>query len=172
MCEHLGELRLALRRYAALFDASGMSAGEALRAVSDAAAIEAMAAAVKGLAALRVAETGAWKDAGDRSAASHLARSTGTSVSQASECVETARRLESLPVASAASRAGALSAAQAAAVAGAVALEASAEVRLVEKARGSSLAELREECLRTRAAARPDAEARRRSIHDQRFLRS
>ncbi len=41
----------------------------------------------------------------------------------------------------------------------------------MEKAQGGS-AELREECLRTKAAARPDAEARRKAIHAQRFLRS
>jgi hypothetical protein len=35
-----------------------------------------------------------------------------------------------------------------------------------------SLAELREECARTTAAARPDPEARRRAIHAGRFLRS
>ena len=138
----------------------------------EAAAIEKMAATLKGLAAARAASGGAWKDAGDRSAAHHLARTTGTSVGQAIEAIETARRLEKLPGVAAAARAGELSAQQAAAVSDAAALDASAEARLLEKARTSSLGELREECARTKAAARPDAEARRRAIHAERFLRS
>ncbi|HEV2758541.1 MAG TPA: DUF222 domain-containing protein [Acidimicrobiales bacterium] len=161
-----------MSRCAASFDASLLSADQASLAVVEAAAIEAMAATVKGLAAARVAETGTWKDAGDRSAASHLARTTGTSVGQASEALQTARRLENLAVLATAARAGSLSACQAAAVADAATADPSSESRLVEKARRSSLAELRQECLRTKSAALPDAEARRRSIHDQRFLRS
>ncbi len=172
VCERLVELRLAMGRWAASFDASLLSAEQASLAVAEAAALEAMTATVKGLAAARAAQLAVWKDAGDRSAASHLARTTGTSVSQASEALETARRLEKLPVLAAAARAGALSASQAAAVADAASVDPSSEARLVEKAGSASLAELREECLRTKAAARPDAEARRRAIHDQRFLRT
>ena len=161
-----------MSRCAASFDASVLSAEQASVAVTEAAAVEAMAATVKGLAAVRAAELGTWRDAGDRSAASHLARTTGTSVSHATEALETARQLETLPAVGAAARAGSLSASQVAAVADAAGVDPSAEARLVEKARSASLAELREECLRTKAAARPDAEARRRAIHDQRFLRT
>ena len=93
-------------------------------------------------------------------------------MSQATEVIETAKRLAKLPAVAAAARAGKLSAQQAAAVADAAMADASAEARLVEGSRTSSLSELREECLRTKAAARPDAEARRRAIHAGRFLRS
>ncbi|MDQ3642144.1 MAG: DUF222 domain-containing protein [Actinomycetota bacterium] len=172
MCERLGELREAVGRYAAVFDASLLSTDQAAGAVAEAAAIEKIAATLKGLAAARAASGDAWKGAGDRSAAHHLARTTGTSVSQASEAIETARRLEKLPAVAAAARAGELSAQQAAAVSDAAALDASAEARLVDKARTSSLGELREECSRTKAAARLDAESRRRAIHAERFLRS
>ncbi|HET7719185.1 MAG TPA: DUF222 domain-containing protein, partial [Acidimicrobiales bacterium] len=110
--------------------------------------------------------------AGDRSAAAHLARVTGTSVRTAGEVLETARRLEKLPALAAAARAGALSAAQVAAVADAAVVDPSAESALVETAKSSSLAELREQCGRVKAAARPDAEARRKAIHDQRYLRA
>ena len=172
MCERLGQLREAVGRYAAGFDASLLSTQQAAVAVAEAAAIEKMAATVKALAAARAAGGGAWKGAGDRSAAHHLARTTGTSVGQASEAIETARRLEKLPAVAAAAKAGVLSAQQASAVSDAAAVDASCEARLIEKARTSSLGELREECSRTKAAARPDAEARRRAIHAQRYLRS
>jgi len=75
-------------------------------------------------------------------------------------------------VVDAAARAGSLSSSQVAAVAGAASVDPSAEGRLVALAGRASLGELREECLRTRAAARPDAEARRRGLHEKRFLRS
>ena len=172
MCERLGQLREAVGRYASSFDASLLTCEQAAEAVAEAAAIEKIAATLKGLAAARAAEGGAWKDSGDRSAAHYLARTTGTAVNQAAEWIETARRLEALPALSAAARAGELSAQQAAAVANAAAADPGAEGRLLETARRASLAELREECARTRAAARPDAEARRRAIHDERFLRS
>ncbi|MGH9265996.1 MAG: DUF222 domain-containing protein [Acidimicrobiales bacterium] len=172
MCDRLGQLREAMGRYASAFDPSLLSCQQAAGAVAQAAAIEKMAATVKALAAVRAEDSGGWKEAGDRSAAHHLARTTGTSVSQAGEAIATARRLEKLPAAAAAARAGELSPQQAAAVADAATLDPSAEARLVEKAKSASLGELREECARTKAAARPDAEARRRAIHAERFLRS
>jgi hypothetical protein len=172
MCERLAELEAGMGRYAASFDAALLSADQAASAVAGAAAIERMASTVRALAAARVADTGAWKAAGERSAAHALARSTGTSVGQASEAIATARRLDTLPEVAAAARAGKLSAQQAAAVADAASADPAAEHRLLDKAGRSSLAELREECARTKAAALPDAEARRRAIHAQRFLRS
>jgi hypothetical protein len=57
-------------------------------------------------------------------------------------------------------------------VADAAAADPTAEERLVRAAARSSVAELREECARTKAAVTPDLEARRRCIHAGRFLRS
>ena len=91
---------------------------------------------------------------------------------QAGEVLDTARRLDTLPEVAAAARAGALSPQQASAAVAAAAANPSAERRLLDTAGRSSLAELREECARTRAAALPDPEARRRQIHAHRFLRS
>ena len=172
VCDRLGQLRDAMSRCAAAFDPSILSAEQAALTVTEAAAIERMAATLKGLAAARCAHAGTWKQAGDRSAASHLARTTGTSVGQAVEVLDTARRLESLPVIAAAARAGELSAQQAAAVTAAAVVDVSAERRLLDTAARSSLAELRQECARTTAAAEPDAESRRRAIHAGRYLRS
>ncbi|MDQ2826332.1 MAG: 13E12 repeat family protein [Actinomycetota bacterium] len=165
-------MRDAMGRYASMFDASFLSTEQAAGAVALASSIEKMAATVKGLVAARAAGGGGWKGTGDRSAAHHLARTTGTSVGQATEAIETAQRLEKLPVLAAAARAGELSPQQAAAVADAASVDTSAEAALVATARTSSLGELREHCARTKAAARPDAEARRKAIHAERYLRS
>ena len=171
VCDLLVDLRESMRRYAAGFDASLLSGADASSVVDVAGAIERMAATVKSLAAARSAEVGVWRSTGDRSAAHHLARSTGTSVGQAAESLDTARRLSDLPAVADAARAGKLSASQAAAVAGAVTADPGAESRLLAMAQTSSLGELREECGRVRAAAEPDPEARRRSIHEGRYLR-
>ena len=117
MCERLGELREALAAYAAGFDAGLLSAEDAGRAVVEAVAIERLAGVVKGLAAVRAADAGLWKAAGERSGGHHLARVGGTSVGQAARVLETARRVENLGRVGAAARDGQLSAEQAAVVA-------------------------------------------------------
>ena len=88
-------------------------------------------------------------------------RPTGTTAGEAAEVIKTGRTLTGLPVLDAAARAGEVSPQQAAAVANAATADPSAEERLVETAKTTSLPELRDECARTRAAADPDPEARR-----------
>ncbi|MDP8976963.1 MAG: hypothetical protein M3N28_11470, partial [Actinomycetota bacterium] len=97
-------LREAVERFVADFDPALVCSADAARVVEDASAIERMAATLKALAAARVAETAAWQAGGDRSAAHHLARTTGTSVGQATGVIETARRLARLPEIAAACR--------------------------------------------------------------------
>src|ERR1700724_2788235 len=121
MCLGLAELREAVAVYAAGFDPMVLSGSDAARVMADAAAIENMVATVKAMAAAWVADTGVWRGGGDRSAAHHLARTTGTTVGQAMEAIDTARRLDALPEVAARARAGQLSAAQSSAVASAVA---------------------------------------------------
>lgn len=157
--------------YAARFDARRLGADDAARAVKDAAAIEKMAAAVKSLAAARVAETNVWKREGDRSAAHHLARLTGTPVGPARDALECARRLRELPAVEAAARRGELSAHQVAVITDAATADPHAEQRLLEQAARGSYGELRDECARTKANVM-DLEERRRRIHRQRYLRS
>ena len=172
MCDTVVDLRESMRRFAVRFDASALSGLDADSVVAAVGAIERMAATVKGLAAARSAEAEMWKHSGDRSAAHHLARVTGTSVGRASETLDTARRLLELPSVARAARAGQLSAEQAGAIVRAASADPSAESRLVDLARDCSVAELRDECGRVRAAAEPDPEGRRRGIHDGRYLRS
>ncbi len=91
---------------------------------------------------------------------------------QAAQALETGRRLSALPQTAAAARRGELSAQQASAIADAAGADPSAEAELLDQARRSSLQELKDQCARTRAAALPDPEARRRRIHDRRYLRT
>lgn len=172
MCRRLGELREAMGDYAARFDAALISVSDASRAVEEASAIEKMAATVKALAAARVARSDLWRRRGDRSAAHELARTTGTSVGQAAQALETAKRLDTLPETAAAARRGELSPRQAAAIADAAGADPSAEATLVHQAKRASLQELKDQCARTKAAAAPDPEARRRRIHASRYLRT
>jgi Domain of unknown function (DUF222) len=130
-----------------------------------------MAATVKSHAAARVAETEAWKRDGDRSAAHQLARTTGTTVGQAREALDSARRLQDRPATDAAARRGELSAQQVAVITDAAAADPHSEARLLDRSRRASLSELRDEAARTKAKF-CDLEARRRRIHEQRRLRT
>jgi hypothetical protein len=168
--DHEG-IRAAVASYAAGFDPGLVSAADAQKVLDDAIAIENMAATIKALAAKRVAETALWRRDGDVSAAHHLARRSGTSVSRARQALDTAERLSELAQLDASARAGAVSPAQAAPIADAAAKDPGAERRLLRKAQRSSLGELLDECARTKAAAEPDPEARHRAIHASRYLR-
>jgi Domain of unknown function (DUF222) len=167
----LSELRSAMSDYATRFDPARVSAQDATRVVEDAAAVKNMAATVEALAAARVAETELWKRDGDRSAAHQLARTTGTTICQARETLQAARRLENLPATEAAARRGELSAQQVAAIADAAAADPDVESSLLEQSRRASLTELRDEASRTKANV-CDMEARRRRIHGERRLRT
>jgi len=85
MCVKLAELETAMGRFASDFDPSLLSASQAERVMERAARIEHMAAAVKGSAAARMAETELWRNGGDRTPAHMLARRTGESVSNANQ---------------------------------------------------------------------------------------
>src|SRR5919199_1766425 len=160
-----------MARYAAGFNAAVLNVAQVEQVLRLASAIEGVAATLKAMAAARLVSVGSLRG-GERSVAHHLARVGGTSVAEAREAVETGKRLEALAAVAGAARAGELSSCQSAVVADAAAADPGAEQRLLELARRSSLAELREGCARIKAAACPDLEARRRSIHDGRYLRT
>ena len=111
-----------------------------------------------------------WAEAGDRSAAHHLARTTGVSVAQATDTLRMAERLADAPATEAALRAGELSVQQAAVITDAAAVRPGCDAQLVEQAGRASLGELRDEAARTKATA-VDLEARRRRIHERRGVR-
>lgn len=108
---------------------------------------------------------------GTRSASEELARTAGTSNGSAKDAMETSERLPGQPELAKAIRRGELSPAQAGPISAAAAADPSAEQRLTELAGQVSLAELREECARVRAAADPDPEATNRRLHAGRRLR-
>src|SRR6516162_5062471 len=145
MCRHLAELRQAMAAYTAGFDAR-------VHSIDHAAAIEAMAATVKALAAARVAEGPRWREGGQRSAAHELAAATGTSVKDARDTLELGRRLANQPEVSAAARRGELSASQSQLISGAAGVDPAAAGRLLERAGEACLAELKDEAAATRAA--------------------
>jgi hypothetical protein len=172
MPETLTEVRTMLAEFAAGFDASRVTTADAAALLAEASRIERIAATLTAVLAARAADAGTWRAAGARSAAHQLAQDTGTSVGQAQQVLETGRRLDRLPQVAAAAAAGSLSAPQLVAVTDAAATDPSAAGRLVGLAARGSLAELREECARTKAAADRDAEARRARIHRERSLRT
>jgi hypothetical protein len=134
--------------------------------------IERLAVSAKTLLAERVDESKAWKRAGFRSAAEHLAAIGDTTVGAAREALAVSRQLAGLLHTASAMRAGALSMAQAAAIVPAAAADPSAELRLLDTAGRTSLGGLRDECLRTKANADADREVTYRRIHQERRLRT
>jgi hypothetical protein len=134
--------------------------------------IERLAANAKTLLAARVERAGMWKRAGARSAADHLARMSGTTTSAVRRTLETSKQVAELPAVAEALRGGTVSTAQADAIAAAAGADPSAEQRLLAVAATTNITELREECLRTTAAANPDLDAAHRRSNARRCLRT
>jgi hypothetical protein len=171
----LAAVRVVERAFAGMvggLDADLVALGDVTDVWSAFDRIERLASGAKTLLAARVDDAGAWKRAGARSAAEHLARLGGTSTSVARRGLENSKELDSLPGVADAMRNGELSAAQVEAIVPAVAADASAEGRLLEVAATTNITELREECLRTRAAADPDRDTTHRRIHEKRYHRT
>jgi hypothetical protein len=171
MFESMVRLRGQLSELVAALDPDAVSGLTARELWGEFDRIERLGSAGKTLLARRIAATHDRDRAGSRTAAESLARQAGTSTAAAKEALDTSSLLTELRGVTGALRRGELSPAQAAAIASAAAADPSAERRLVELAARASLAELREECARSRAAADPDPEATNRRIHQQRRLR-
>src|SRR3954451_21804129 len=170
-CAELREMRQQLADFASRFDADLLEGTAAVGIVSEAAAIENMAASIKAEAARRVAVTHAHRRDGHRSAAHHLAHTSGIGVGKAKQQLETAERLKALPATAEAHRQGKLSPDKAAAVADAATADPSAERRLLEHAQRRSLGELKDECERVKPAADADPDSTHKRIHAERFCR-
>ncbi|MGH9029398.1 MAG: DUF222 domain-containing protein [Acidimicrobiales bacterium] len=172
MCDRLSELRKATSHYAAGLDPDRLSCSDAARIISQASAMEASLQTIKALAAIRAAESGTWKETGHRSAAEALAAETSSTVGAARELIDTGRRLRGQPEVSRAARRGDLSFAQVALIANATEADPDSQGKLLEKAKDSSLTELKNECAVTKANAHPDPERRRAEIRSRRYARS
>jgi hypothetical protein len=121
----------------------------------------------------RAAQSDTWKHEGHRSAASWLAKQTGTGLGEAIASLETAERLQSLPRTTEALRTGRLSGPQVREIAAAAASRPSAELQLLDAATTGTLKGLKDQCRRVRAATgSAQAEnARYEAVRKSRFFR-
>ena len=148
----------------------GTEAVSLLASVTD---ILRMATSVKLTLTASISASGASREVGHRSAATLLSELEGVPIGVATSTVATANRLKDCPEADDAMRNGELSEAQARLITSAAVLAPDREGDLVDAARRKSLAELADDCRRTRAAsAKADPEATYRRIHESRSLRS
>jgi hypothetical protein len=129
-----------------------------------------LAAHAKGRLARRVDESKVWTRKGTKSAAQFVAKVTGTSVGTAATVLETAERLETLPVTAQAYQEGRLSPAQAATIANAATDVPDAESELVMTAIDAPFVSLRDHAQRVKARG-TDLLERDRRIHAARQLR-
>ena len=134
------------------------------------AAMEKAIAGARTRMARRVDESNVWKRDGAADAAEWMARTAGTSIGAARDTLTTSKRISACPEVETALADGRLSAPQAQAIADAAAVSPSNAQGLLDTADASSLAELRDECARTKARATDPAETERR-IHARRSAR-
>ena len=127
--------------------------------------IERDAASAKTLLARRVEDGNTWRSAGFRSAAEQLASIAGSTVTAEKKAIETSRRVRKLRKTAAAMREGKLSREKAEAIADAARVAPEAEDNLLDRAEKKPLNELREECLKAKAAEVGKA---RKRIHRER----
>lgn len=153
-------------------DPSEMTGSEAAALVGECAAVERLAQAGKLIAAGRVATGDTWRAGGHRSAADWLASVTKCSKAEARALIETASRLAEQPQVAEAVRKGEMNTDQATAVSDAVAADPTAESALVEEAEQGSLASLRDQCAKRKAAAQGDDASRAERLWRQRQART
>ena len=134
--------------------------------------IENACAAMRILLSGRVAETSLWQKRGERSAAHFVARTTQTTVSKATETLDTAKRLRELPRTNKSFQEGVVSETQVREIASAATLDPSSEQSLLQTAKSSDVTALREACRKVRHAAVADEMERYEAIHRSRYLRS
>lgn len=170
MCQTLAGIRQAISAYAAAMDMAALSPAQASEIVQECAQIEASAASLKVLGALRAAESKSWQQLGYRGPAEHLADQTGTNPGAARRALETAERLAHQPEVARAALAGALSLEQAGAVSDGAAADPTKTIELIDLARRSSISELNE-AVATIKAGQCDQEERHRARHAKRSVR-
>jgi Domain of unknown function (DUF222) len=171
MYERLVGVRGQLAELVTAVDPDAVSGSTARQCWAEFDRIERLAAAGKTLLARRVADTHRPDRSGSKTPAEDLARKAGSTTGSAKDAMDTSQRLPEQPELDRALRRGQLSPAQAGLISAAAAADPAAERRLTELAGQVSLAELRAECARVRAAADPDPEATNRRLHADRRLR-
>jgi hypothetical protein len=170
MCDKLRGIRQSMAACAGALDARTLSADQAAQVVKLCAQIEASAAALKTMAAARIAETRSWQDNGYRSATDQLADQAGMTSSSAKRALETGQRMVGQPEVAQAALSGELSLDQATAVSDGVAADPTKAHELIDKARTGSMSELNEAVAKVKADS-TDQEERRRLRHGKRSFR-
>jgi hypothetical protein len=160
-----------LAEFCAALDPDALALGEIGEAHASLVRMRKLIAGAVTRVARRVEESRAWSRAGDRNAADYLARTEGTSKSQARQRLETSKRLRKLPDTDDALRRGELSEDQASEISDAASANPAAESELLAAAKTKSLPELRDQCRRRKRDADPDPEATYRRIRESRCLR-
>lgn len=168
MFDRLRSAVATLERCARELQVTCVEGPDAVRLVELVGRGERVCAAMKGMAAARVAETGVWRHDGSRSAGHWLAEKSGTSLGAAQQALATARAVEDLPDVEAAYRAGELSEVQAGEITSAASSDPAAAERLLEAAQTSSMKGLRDRCREVRAGAEADDAAWARRLHRNR----
>jgi hypothetical protein len=172
MFERVKEIGHEIRGLASWIRQEMLAPDQTASLLQEVGAIENTCAALRVLLSGRVAEASVWRERGERSAAHFVARVSRTTVSRASETLETARRLQELPRTSAAFQEGKVSETEVKEIVSAASLSPSSEDSLLETARTGDLTELRDACRRVRHAAVTDEQERYEAIHRSRYLRS
>ena len=157
-----------MRRFVKELEPGMLAVDRAEQCMRQVVEIERLAAAARTLLAGRVADGGAWRATGYRSAAEHLAAVAGTSVGQAIGELRTAFQLSSLPEVDEAVRSGQLSAQQAREVADAATADPSTGAALVEVAKREPMRTLQQRCAAVKHAA-DQGEAAKRHHANRRF---
>lgn len=168
----LREVVIEAESVAASLDPEVVAPGDAVTMLEQAARLRNIASALCTMLAPRATASGMWRRDGARTEAEWLARKLGTSEGEARSTIDTGRALAILPTTDAALRSGALSPAQAAAITDAATADPASEPMMLRRAERDHLAGLRKERDRVKAAADPDADARYRRIHRDRYLRT
>jgi hypothetical protein len=166
----LGEVEQAVDALVVGCDPDLVTASAAMGLVPRIDRLERKLAGLKMVLAGRVADSQTWRHGGDRSAAHWLAKQSGTSVGDAVNTLETAKRLKDLPATAAAVRDGKLSKGQAHAVADAAVIAPDREESLIGLAQRESLGALRGEAARAKHA-HLDERQRHCAIHASRHVR-
>src|SRR4051794_36179348 len=157
-------LEVLLRR----LDVDAVAASDATRMWELFSGITRFGSAGTTLLARRVEDSGSWHRTDAHSAAEHLAKLAGSSLSEAQQLLQTSKRIQKLALTAAAIRNGELSPGKAHAIADAASVVPDEEERLLDGAAEKSLSDVREACLRAKAKSKPDD--RHNRIHAERRL--
>jgi Domain of unknown function (DUF222) len=167
--DDLRNARMLLESAAAGFDPASCSGTDAIAIVTEIGAIRRLSDGLLGKAAKRVEDTAAHTYGSDRSASELCERLVGVASGEAKRAIETASRLESLPVTDAAVRAGRVSSRQADLIASTAADDPSVERSLLNAAAKGMVA-LRDKCISVLAEREDQAERSKRQ-HQARTFR-